>query len=131
MSRSSSSAPRALDAAIESSVRIRFCCCHAGCSAALRRNQVTKPPRAARTYVLHKEFFGCIVRLVGRGGRGHSHDVSKMEPMEPEILTRGAGQMGAIFSFIQSVSTILYCFLVIYLCYFHNRYCILDHKDGI
>ena len=37
--------------------------------------------------------------------------------------------MGAIF-YIYSISTILYCFLVIYLCFFHNR-CIVYHKDGI
>ena len=47
--------------------------------------------------------------------------------MEPEILTRG--QMGAIF-YIYSLSTTLICFLVIDLCYIHNR-CIIFHKNGI
>ena len=47
--------------------------------------------------------------------------------MEPEILTRG--QMGAIF-YIYSLSTILICFLVVDLCYIHNR-CIIYHKNGI
>ena len=37
--------------------------------------------------------------------------------------------MGAIF-YIYSISTILYCFLVIDLCYFYNR-CIVYHKNGI
>ena len=56
--------------------------------------------------------YSCWLYSKTRGG--HSHDVSKMEP---EILTRG--QIGAIF-YIYSISTILYCFLVIYLCYFHS-----------
>ena len=37
--------------------------------------------------------------------------------------------MGAIF-YIYSLSTILICFLVIDLCYIHNR-CIIYHKNGI
>ena len=38
-----------------------------------------------------------VIWLYSKTRRGHSHDVSKMEP---QISTRG--KMGAIFTFIQS-----------------------------